>query len=541
MNRTKRTPLQELSSKQINSTSRGTKGNVIQKTTSQFTRAHPKTKKTEIHSDPLNSKKAIKKGEEKVLNDTQTENGEQPSIHSLSTAYNFYSKNKPQRICQPSDRKPLSRLTHNNPQINNNNTNNLNNTSNRAKNQVTHKNPTVSKFTNPKNNVLANATNSTATSVSSVNSSSSYSSIHSIEQFNESKIVTVNDQPYWILQKIGKGGSSKVYKVLSSDMAVYALKIVDLSQASQMAIESFINEVELLQKLQGSDRIVSLIDSEVNMNKQQLSIVLELGDIDLRSLIEKNREDDETVNPNFLRLMWQQMLESVQIVHDNSVVHGDLKPANFLFVKGTLKLIDFGIAKSINIDANTTNIERTNQVGTLNYMSPEALKRNEEKGTYKCGRAADVWSLGCILYQLIYHHPPFPQTDFFTIIQAIVDENYEIEFPPLDRPDFPALLDIMQSCLQRDPKARPTIAELLEHQYITMNNNEYEVQVSSKLLHFINFIQDYMGNFAHDPEIYDQVFDAMTEHFLDVNESDSSTLNKHLAMLLRKAQLSKKK
>ena len=372
-------------------------------------------------------------------------------------------------------------------------------------------------------------------SSSSINSSSSNSSIPSVEIINDSKIITVNETPYMILQRIGKGGSSKVYKVLAPDMSVYALKIVDLSQASQTTIESFINEVELLQKLQGSERIISLIDSEVNYSKQQLSIVLELGDIDLRSLIEKNREEDEKVNPNFLRLMWQQMLEAVQIVHNHNVVHGDLKPANFLFVKGTLKLIDFGIAKSINVDANTTNIERTNQVGTLNYMCPESLKRNEDKGTFKCGRPADVWSLGCILYQLVYNHTPFPQTDFFTIIQSIVDENYIIEFEELeDRNDFPELLDIMQSCLQRDPKARPTIDDLLEHPYLKMNNDDYEKQVSSKLLYFINFIQDYMEMFENNPNIYEQVFDALAKWLLDTKENDTGIINKQLGMLLRK-------
>jgi serine/threonine protein kinase len=65
------------------------------------------------------------------------------------------------------------------------------------------------------------------------------------------------------------------------------------------------------------------------------------------------------------------MLLAVQAIHEQRVVHSDLKPANFLFVKGALKLIDFGIAKAISND--TTNIHREQQVGTLNFMSPEAI------------------------------------------------------------------------------------------------------------------------------------------------------------------------
>lgn len=82
------------------------------------------------------------------------------------------------------------------------------------------------------------------------------------------------------------------------------------------------------------------------------------------------------------------MLKAVHSIHEERIIHGDLKPANFLFVRGQLKLIDFGIAKAIQSD-DTTNIYRENQIGTLNYMSPEAIL---DSGTstdgqrIKCGR-----------------------------------------------------------------------------------------------------------------------------------------------------------
>jgi len=65
----------------------------------------------------------------------------------------------------------------------------------------------------------------------------------------------------------------------------------------------------------------------------------------------------------------------------NDICAGDLKPANFLFVNGALKLIDFGIAKAISND--TTNIERDGQVGTVNFMSPEAISGGGAFGTNK--------------------------------------------------------------------------------------------------------------------------------------------------------------
>lgn len=84
------------------------------------------------------------------------------------------------------------------------------------------------------------------------------------------------------------------------------------------------------------------------------------------------------------------MLKAVHSIHEQRIIHGDLKPANFLFVRGTLKLIDFGIAKAIQND-NTTHIYRESQIGTLNYMSPEAIC---DSGTstsgqrMKCGRVS---------------------------------------------------------------------------------------------------------------------------------------------------------
>jgi serine/threonine-protein kinase TTK/MPS1 len=65
-------------------------------------------------------------------------------------------------------------------------------------------------------------------------------------------------------------------------------------------------------------------------------------------------------------MYWEQMLQAVHTIHEENIIHTDLKPANFLLVEGALKLIDFGIAKAIPND--TTNIQREHQTGTVNYM-----------------------------------------------------------------------------------------------------------------------------------------------------------------------------
>ena len=96
--------------------------------------------------------------------------------------------------------------------------------------------------------------------------------------------------------------------------------------------------------------------------------------------------------------------------HQRKIIHGDLKPANFVFVGTTLKLIDFGIARSV--EADHTSIVCESQMGTLNYMSPESVtpqikNSKHAPGSLKIGPATDVWALGCILFAMVYGVPPF--------------------------------------------------------------------------------------------------------------------------------------
>jgi serine/threonine protein kinase len=154
-------------------------------------------------------------------------------------------------------------------------------------------------------------------------------------------------------------------------------------------------------------------------------------------------QSGELLNPFFARMVWQEMLEAVDHIHQNRIVHGDLKPANFVFVKGHLKLIDFGIAKAFSND--TTNIYRESQIGTVNYMAPEAIApysvdssestqgENEHEGmSMRLGRASDIWSLGCILYQMLYGRPPFASLTTIQKLHAIPNPNYRIQFPEND-------------------------------------------------------------------------------------------------------------
>ncbi|XP_069830784.1 dual specificity protein kinase TTK [Dendropsophus ebraccatus] len=277
-----------------------------------------------------------------------------------------------------------------------------------------------------------------------------------------SECIVVKGRVYAVLKQIGTGGSSKVFQVMDDKKHLYAIKYVNLEEADRQTIESYQNEISHLNKLQQhSDKIIRLYDYEIT--KEHIYMVMECGNIDLNSWLRKKR----TINPWERKSYWKNMLEAVHTIHQHGIVHSDLKPANFLIVDGMLKLIDFGIANQIQPDV--TSIVKDSQVGTINYMPPEAIKDTTSFGDNgrprsKISPKGDVWSLGCILYCMTYGKTPFQHiTNQITKLHAILDPTYEIKIPDIPETD---LQDVLRKCLVRNPKERISIAELLAHPYV---------------------------------------------------------------------------
>ena len=304
--------------------------------------------------------------------------------------------------------------------------------------------------------------------------------------------VHVRGVRYTKLECVGQGGTCKVFKVITQQRKVLAVKRIRLTggHAKEDAIANFLSEIALLERLRGRANIIQLIDSEVIRQEGLIYLVLEFGETDLAQLLARRAAsraaasaqpqaslDDDVIarvadNQNFLRLYFQQMCEAVATIHAERIIHSDLKPANFLIVEGSLKLIDFGIAKAVAPSGgahDTTHIVREHQVGTINYMSPEAVLNgqcNAHGAVLKVGRASDVWSLGCILYQMVYGRTPFSHiANMVHKLAAITNPGAasHLAFPPTGNP---ALEDLMRSALAHDPAERITLPSILCHPFI---------------------------------------------------------------------------
>ena len=172
---------------------------------------------------------------------------------------------------------------------------------------------------------------------------------------------------------------------------------------------------------------------------------------------------------NKIKFYWEEMLEAVQVIHQVGIVHRDLKPANFVIVGGKLKLIDFGIASSVADDK--THVTMDNPMGTFNYMSPEACQgvlSDSGVAVVKLNYKADVWSLGCILYNMVYNKMPFGHIKLpFAKLSAILDPSHIILFNDDELKGHDPLVNkVLRLCLVREPSIRASIKDLLVHPYL---------------------------------------------------------------------------
>lgn len=102
---------------------------------------------------------------------------------------------------------------------------------------------------------------------------------------NYQNIIHVKNKPYIKLGVIGKGGSCKVYRTLSADRDIVAIKKVKLAGMTRKSVEGYANEISLLRRLRGNPAIIQLYDSEVDLKRKAIFLVMEPGEVDLNHVV----------------------------------------------------------------------------------------------------------------------------------------------------------------------------------------------------------------------------------------------------------------
>jgi serine/threonine protein kinase len=146
-----------------------------------------------------------------------------------------------------------------------------------------------------------------------------------------------------------------------------------------------------------------------------------------------------------------QVLEGLMYLHDQGVIHRDIKGANILTNKdGTVKLADFGVA------SNTTSVNDGAVVGSPYWMAPEVI---EQSGATT---ASDIWSVGCVVIELLEGHPPYHTLDPMPALFRIVQDDC----PPIPEGASPIVKDFLYHCFQKDVNLRISAKKLLRHPWM---------------------------------------------------------------------------
>ena len=249
---------------------------------------------------------------------------------------------------------------------------------------------------------------------------------------------------------IGKGAAGIVYKI-HIDKNEYAVKEMDINTIDNEGIRIIENEANILTKI-NHENIVKYYNS-TKSTKSYYFIMEYCKNPDLSKFIKSKKDKKIVIDKNVIYSIVLDICLGIKEIHNKNIIHRDLKPENILINQDyKIKISDFGIAKELigTIHAHTANM------GTPFYMAPELItclgtEDNEEKKECKYDNKVDIWSLGCIIYELC------ALKECFDITQ-IMNKSYRYKRLENNK-EFEQIIDKL---LKINPDERPNIDKVIE-------------------------------------------------------------------------------
>ena len=257
-------------------------------------------------------------------------------------------------------------------------------------------------------------------------------------------------QRYAFDHELGRGGTAIVYQAqdLKHDRPV-AIKVLDPQTTAGLGTPRFLREIQIAAQLQ-HPHILPLFDS--GQVDGFLFYVMPL--VEGESLQELLNRETYVPLEDALRIA-AQVAEALAYAHGHGIVHRDIKPGNILLMGGHALVSDFGIARALDAAAGDGVTSAGLIVGTPAYMSPEQCD-----GSSKLDGRSDIYSLGCVLFEMLAGRPPFPGSG----VRAVMAAHLQEEVPSLRefRPQVPAAVEaIVARALAKLPADRFQSAEEL--------------------------------------------------------------------------------
>ena len=254
---------------------------------------------------------------------------------------------------------------------------------------------------------------------------------------------------FQIINKLGEGAYSTVFKVKRNiDKKIYALKKVKILNLSEKEKENALNEVRILASVR-SNFVVSYKEAFFDEKDNTLCIVMEFADRgDLYQKIVQHKKSAIFFEESDIWRIFIQLVKGLKSLHDLKILHRDMKSANvFLFSNGSAKLGDLNVSKVAKRGLGYT------QTGTPYYASPEVWKDKPYDNK------SDVWSLGCVLYEMITLRPPFRAQN----MEGLFNKVCKGQFSRIPERFSDDLFHVVQFLLQVNPNSRPSCEQILNH------------------------------------------------------------------------------